>query len=143
MGTQDQNDGQWIQIYKYKQINKHTLDKYTSQIIRVGLTKARPNYYYYCDASTLLVRSTASLCQFIYCEHSDSLVRSTASPLYLFTSCEAKEKWNQSYGLTLNWLHCTILFSLLSAIQCIHGARSSRGNPMKELHPVDLVTSKS
>ena len=50
------------------------------------------------------------------------------------------EKWDQSYGSMLNWLRCSISFSLLrSAIQCIRGARSSRGNPMKELHLVDLV----
>ena len=53
------------------------------------------------------------------------------------------EKWDQQYSSTLYWLRCSILFSLLrSAIQCIRGARSSSGHPIK-LSPVDLVTAES
>ena len=53
------------------------------------------------------------------------------------------EKCDQSYGSTLNWLCCRISFCLLRfAIQCIQGVRSSTGNPMKELQPVDLVISE-
>ncbi len=38
------------------------------------------------------------------------------------------EKWDQSYSSTIGWLRCTISFSLLrSAVQCIRGARSSKG----------------
>ena len=37
-------------------------------------------------------------------------------------------KWEQLYSLTIDWLRCTITFSLLrSAIQCIRGARSRSG----------------
>ena len=36
-----------------------------------------------------------------------------------------------------------LLLLLRSAIQCVRGACSSRGNPMKELHLVDLVISES
>ena len=36
------------------------------------------------------------------------------------------EKWDHSYKQTMNWLRCTLSFSLLRfAIQCIRGARSS------------------
>ena len=53
------------------------------------------------------------------------------------------EKWDQSYSVTLYWLRCLVSFSLLrSAIQCIHGARSSIGHPLK-LSPVDLVTAEA
>ena len=53
------------------------------------------------------------------------------------------EKWDQTYNETLHWLRCLISFSLLrSAIQCIQGARSSRGHPFK-LSPVDLVTGEA
>ena len=53
------------------------------------------------------------------------------------------EKWDQSYNNTLYWLRCSLSFSLLrSAIQCIRGARSSRGHPVK-LSPVDLVIAKA
>ena len=42
------------------------------------------------------------------------------------------EKWDQPYSTTLHWLRCSLSFSLLrSAIQCIRGARSSRGHAMK------------
>ena len=50
------------------------------------------------------------------------------------------EKWDQS---TLHWLRCSISFSLLrSSIQCILGARSSRGHPIK-LSPVNLVSAEA
>ncbi len=52
-------------------------------------------------------------------------------------------KWDQHYSSTLYWLRSRISFSLLrSAIQCIRGARSSSGHPIK-LAPVDLVTAKA
>lgn len=54
------------------------------------------------------------------------------------------EKWNQSYSTTMGWLRCTISFSLLrSAVQCIRGARSSRGNAAKGALPVDLVSAEA
>ena len=38
-------------------------------------------------------------------------------------------KRDQSYGLVMSWLHCSISFSLLwSAITCLRGARSIRGS---------------
>ncbi len=39
------------------------------------------------------------------------------------------DKWDHKYSQTLYWLRCRLSFSLLrSAIQCIRGARSSRGH---------------
>ena len=53
------------------------------------------------------------------------------------------DNWEQPYSTTLYWLRCSLSFSLLrSAIQCIRGARSSRGHAMK-LSPVDLVTAEA
>ena len=53
------------------------------------------------------------------------------------------DKWEQPYSNTLFWLRCSLSFSLLrSAIQCIRGARSSRGHAVK-LSPVDLVTAEA
>ena len=53
------------------------------------------------------------------------------------------DKWTQPYSSTLYWLRCSLSFSLLrSAIQCILGARSSRGHAVK-LSPVDLVTAEA
>ena len=53
------------------------------------------------------------------------------------------DKWEQPYSTTLYWLRCSLSFSLLrSAIQCIRGARSSRGHAVK-LSPVDLVTAEA
>ena len=52
------------------------------------------------------------------------------------------DKWDQPYSQTMNWLRCRISFALLrSAIQCIRGARSSRGHAI--LSPVDLVTAEA
>ena len=54
------------------------------------------------------------------------------------------EHWDQPYSGTMNWLRCTISFSLLrSAIQCIQGARSSRGHFVKSGSTVDLVTAET
>ena len=53
------------------------------------------------------------------------------------------DKWEQPYSTTLYWLRCSLSFSLLrSAIQCVRGAHSSRGHPMK-LTPVDLITAEA
>ena len=53
------------------------------------------------------------------------------------------DKWEQPYSTTLYWLRCSLSFSLLrSAIQCIRGARSSRGHAVK-FSPVDLVTAEA
>ena len=52
------------------------------------------------------------------------------------------DKWDQPYSQTMNWLRCRISFALLrSAIQCIRGARSSRGHAI--FSPVDLVTAEA
>ena len=49
------------------------------------------------------------------------------------------------YNQTMNWLRCTIPFALLrSAIQCVRGARSSRGHAVKAIFsPVDLVVAEA
>ncbi|XP_064389143.1 uncharacterized protein LOC135337174 [Halichondria panicea] len=50
------------------------------------------------------------------------------------------EKWEQTYCSTLYWLRARLSFSLLrSAIQCIRGARSSRGHAVKS-SPIDLIS---
>ncbi|XP_064400133.1 uncharacterized protein LOC135346443 [Halichondria panicea] len=54
-------------------------------------------------------------------------------------------KSNESYSRTLSWLRSRITFSLLrSAIQCIRGSRSSRGQPARsQNHPsADLANSE-
>ena len=53
------------------------------------------------------------------------------------------EKWDKPYSTTLNWLRCQLSFSLLrSAIQCLPGARSSRGHAIKSTASVDLITAE-
>ena len=45
---------------------------------------------------------------------------------------------------TINWLRCRISFSLLrSAIQCLRGARSSRGHAIRSGALVDLVAAEA
>ena len=62
-----------------------------------------------------------------------------ATHFYKRLASRLVDKWNQPYSLTMCWLRCTISFALLlSAIQCIRGARSSRGHAISS--PVDLVT---
>ena len=54
------------------------------------------------------------------------------------------EKWDKPYSRTLNWLRCQLSFSLLrSAIQCLRGARSSRGHAIKSAASVDLITAEA
>ena len=68
-----------------------------------------------------------------------------ATTFYKCLASMLSDKWDQPYTSTLCWLRCRISFSLLrSAIQCIRGARSSHGQPLKEFkfHPVDLVNSE-
>jgi len=51
-------------------------------------------------------------------------------------------KRDQSYGLVMSWVRCSISFSLLrSAITCLHGARSIRGSPVV-IGALDLTTSE-
>ena len=52
-------------------------------------------------------------------------------------------KWGNSYGQTMSWLNCRLVFSLLrSAIRCIRGTRSSPGHPTRN-SPITLVTSEA
>ncbi len=55
------------------------------------------------------------------------------------------EKWDQSYSSsTIGWLRCTISFSLLrSAVQCIRGARSSKGKAARSIPLVDVVAAET
>ncbi len=62
------------------------------------------------------------------------------------------EKWDQSYSSTIavlyfntiSWLRCTISFSLLrSAVQCIRGARSSKGKAARSIPLVDFVAAET
>ena len=54
------------------------------------------------------------------------------------------EKWDQQYSSTLYWLRCRLSFSLLrSAIQCIRGARSTRGHAIKSSSSIDLVSNEA
>ena len=62
-------------------------------------------------------------------------------PFYMRLASSIAELWDQPYSCIMNWLWCTISFSLLrSSIQCIRGARSSRGHFVNSGLPVDLVT---
>ena len=67
-----------------------------------------------------------------------------ATNFYKRLASKLAEKWDHSYSLTMNWLRCTLSFALLrSAIQCIRGARSTRGRAVKaSFSPVDLVISR-
>ena len=67
-----------------------------------------------------------------------------ASVFYKRLASELATKWDQPYSSTLSWLRCRLPFSLLrSSIQCIRGARSSRGHASKsQLPPLDLVISE-
>ena len=54
------------------------------------------------------------------------------------------DKWEQPYSSTLYWLRVRLAFSLLrSAIQCIRGARSSRGHAEKSPLPIDLISREA
>ena len=65
-----------------------------------------------------------------------------ATHFYKRLASHLADKWDQPYSLTMRWLRCTISFALLrSAIQCIRGARSSRGHAV--FLPVDLVTAEA
>ena len=67
-----------------------------------------------------------------------------ATPFYKRLASLLTDHWDQPYSCTMNWLRCTISFSLLrSAVQCIRGARSSRGRYVKSVSPVDLVTAET
>ena len=53
-----------------------------------------------------------------------------ASVFYKRLASLLAEKRDTSYSATMNWLRCTITFSLLrSAVQCIRGARSAYHRP--------------
>ena len=63
-----------------------------------------------------------------------------STTFYKWLASLLAEKWDQHYSSTLCWLRCRIYFSLLkSAIQCIRGARSSRGYAIKTTSAIDLV----
>ena len=55
------------------------------------------------------------------------------------------EKLDQPYSSTLAWMRCKLSFALLrSSIQCIRGARSSRGNAFKmPVLPTDIVVAET
>ena len=40
------------------------------------------------------------------------------------------DKWNSSYSLIMDWLQCSLSFSLLrSSLMCLRGSGSSSGSP--------------
>ena len=52
-----------------------------------------------------------------------------ATTVYKRLASLLSAKRDQSYGLVMSWLRCSISFSLLqSAITCLSGARSIRGS---------------
>ncbi len=52
------------------------------------------------------------------------------------------EKWDQPYHQVINWLRCSLSYSLLrSAIQCARGSWSSRGRAIRTIPPMDLVSA--
>ena len=69
-----------------------------------------------------------------------------ATNFYKCLASKLAEKWTiHFYSLTMNWLRCTLSFALLrSAIQCVQGARSTRGHAVKaSFTPVDLVSAEA
>ena len=68
-----------------------------------------------------------------------------ATNFYKRLASKLAVKWDHSYSLTMNWLRCTLSLALLrSAIQCIRGARSTRGRAVKaSFSPVDLVSAEA
>ncbi len=57
-------------------------------------------------------------------------------------SCLA-EKRDQPYSCTMNWLRCLSFYLLRSAIQCIRGARSSKGWAIGPQIPCDVINRKA
>ena len=68
-----------------------------------------------------------------------------ATNFYKRLASKLAEKWDHSYSLTINWLRCTLSFSLLrSAIQCVRGAPSTRGRAVTaSFSPIDLVSAEA
>ncbi len=65
-----------------------------------------------------------------------------ATTFYKCLASRLAEKTDQPYSGTMNWLRCLLSFCLLrSTIQCIRGARSSKGWVMGPPIPVDLITN--
>ena len=65
-----------------------------------------------------------------------------ATTVYKRLASLLSAKRDQSYGLVMSWLRCSISFSLLrSAITCLRGARSIRGSPVV-IGALDLTTSE-
>ena len=63
-----------------------------------------------------------------------------ATNFYKRLASRLVDKWDQPYNRTMNWLRCTLSYSLL--ILCIRGTRSSCGNTIK-VSPVDLVCAEA
>lgn len=70
---------------------------------------------------------------------------SAASVVYKRLAAMLAEKWDQPYSSTLAWMRCKLSFALLrSSIQCLRGARSSRGRACRQpILPTDLVLAES
>ena len=67
-----------------------------------------------------------------------------ATVFYKRLASRLSDHWDQHYSVTLGWLRSTLSFSLLrSSIQCIRGARSSRGRPSFHPLPVDVVRAEA
>ena len=61
-----------------------------------------------------------------------------ANVFYKRLAALLSDKWKDPYAEILGWIRCKLSFCLLrSAIQCIRGARSSRGHYIRS--PVALV----
>ena len=67
-----------------------------------------------------------------------------ATIFYKSLASRLSENWDQHYSVTLGCLRSVLSFSLLrSSIQCIRGARSSRGHPFFHPLPVDVVRAEA
>ena len=65
-----------------------------------------------------------------------------AATVYKRLASLLSAKRDQSYGLVMSWLRCSISFSLLwSTITCLRGARSICGSPVV-IEALDLTTSE-
>ena len=67
-----------------------------------------------------------------------------ATTFYKNLASHLAEKRDNAYSSTMNWLRCLLSFSLLrSAIQCIRGARSSKGWVIGPSIPTDFINREA
>ena len=67
-----------------------------------------------------------------------------ATYFYKLLAFLLSHKWGDEYSIVMGWLQCSLSFSLLhSAIQCIHGTRSSIRHYIEAPPPMGLMRVES